>query len=306
MKRTPSPQTFPPRLIGLLAALTLAWGSNWPVMKIVLSEMPPMHFRTLCLLFGGIGLFIVARLSGGPLRVPDGQWPRLIALALVNMTGWNFFVVHALRLMGSGRAAILGFTMPVWSVPLSAWLLGEPITTRRALGIGLGLGGMLLLLGSEIQTVGRSPLGAVLMIGAAVSWALGTVMMKRWPVQLSTSAFTAWQMVIGLLPILAIALTVEQGTFNPFALSPGPMLGVFYNILVAFIFCYWAWMKIALVAPVGVSSLAVMMVPVIGVFSSMLVLGETPNWHDFAALILVVGALSTVLLPSKKSTSSAA
>ena len=168
MKRTPSPQTFPPRLIGLLAALTLAWGSNWPVMKIVLSEMPPMHFRTLCLLFGGIGLFIVARLSGGPLRVPDGQWPRLIALALVNMTGWNFFVVHALRLMGSGRAAILGFTMPVWSIPLSAWLLGEPITTRRGLGIGLGLGGMLLLLGSEIQAVGRSPLGAVLMIGAAV------------------------------------------------------------------------------------------------------------------------------------------
>jgi drug/metabolite transporter (DMT)-like permease len=68
----------------------------------------------------------------------------------------------------------------------------------------------------------------------------------------------------------------------------GPMLGVFNNAFVAFIFCYRAWTKIALVAPVGVSSLSVMTTPVVGVFSGMLLLGETPNWRDYAVLALVL------------------
>jgi len=300
VKGAATPPTFPPHLFGLLIGLTLGWGFNWPVMKIVLSEMAPMHFRTLCLLCGAAGLFAIARVNGLRIRVPRGQWARMVGTALVNMTGWNILAIYGVRLMASGRAAILGYTMPVWSMLLSTWLLREPFTRRRAVGAGLGLAGMLLLLGNEIRAVGRSPLGAMLMVGAAFTWALGTVLIKRWPVDLPTSSFTAWQMVVGVVPILGIALTRESGTFNPFALSLLPMLGTLYNMFVAFNFCYWAWTKIALNAPVGVSSLAVMMTPVVGVFSGALVLGETPHWQDYAALVLVVAALATVLLPSRK------
>lgn len=302
MKGTPSPHTFPPHLVGLLVGLTLGWGFNWPMMKIALAEMEPMHFRSLCLIFGAAGLFTIARLNGLPMRIPKHQWSRMVAIALVNMTGWNIFAIYGVRLMASGRAAILGYTMPVWSVLLSTWLLNEPFTKRRALGTALGCAGLLLLLGEEVQAVGRSPLGALLMVCAAFSWALGTVMMKRCPVSLPTSSFTGWQMLIGVAPIAIIALVHERGTFNPFALSLWPMLGTLYNLLVAFLFCYWAWTKIALVAPVGVSSLSVMMIPAVGVFSGMLVLGETPSWQDYAALLLVVGALATVLLPPRKTT----
>ena len=306
MKGNASPQTFPPHLVSLLIGLTLGWGFNWPMMKIVLAEMEPMHFRGLCLLFGAIGLFSIARLNGLPLVVPKGQWRRLIVIALVNMAGWNIFAIYGIRLMASGRAAILGYTMPVWGVLLSTWLLNEPFTKRRALGTALGCAGLTLLLGEEVQAVGHSPLGALLMVGAAASWALGTVMIKRWPVSLPTSSFTGWQMLLAVIPVVSLALVHERGTFNPFALSAWPMFGVLYNLLVAFLFCYWAWMKIALVAPVGVSSLSVMMIPVVGVFSGMLVLGETPHWQDYAALILVVGALATVLPPPRKTTVSAA
>ena len=291
--------TFPPRLLGLLIGLTLGWGINWPMMKLAVTEMSPMRFRTLCLVAGASGLFAMARAGGLRLRVPAGQWPRLMTIALFNICGWNIFAIYGISLMASGRAAILGYTMPVWSVPLSVWLLGERFTRRRALGVALGLSGMLFLLGGEIRAVGRSPLGALCMIGAAFTWALGTVIMKRWPVDLPASSLIAWQMVVGMPPILAIALLAEQGPFNPFALSTGPLLGVLYNLAVAFNFCYWAWTKIAILAPVGVSSLSVMMIPVVGVFSSVLVLGEAPNWSDYAALVLVVGSLATVLLPSK-------
>jgi drug/metabolite transporter (DMT)-like permease len=161
---------------------------------------------------------------------------------------------------------------------------------------------LLLLLGEEIQAVGRSPLGAILMVGAAISWAIGTIMMKRWPVSLPVSTFTAWQLLISVPPIILFAIAFESGTFNPFALSLWPMLGVFYNVFVVFIFCYWAWTKIALIAPVGISSLSVMMTPVVGVFSGMLLLGETPHWQDYAALVLVVASLATVLMPTKPTT----
>ncbi len=88
-KGTAPSQTFPPHLVWLLVALTLGWGFNWPIMKAVLFEMAPMHFRSLCLFFGAAGLFAITRLSGLPIRVPQGQWPRLIVIALVNMMGWQ-------------------------------------------------------------------------------------------------------------------------------------------------------------------------------------------------------------------------
>jgi drug/metabolite transporter (DMT)-like permease len=301
MQDSPSAHTFPPRLIGLLVALTLGWGLNWAVMKIVLTEMPPMHFRTVCLLFAGAGLLAIARAGRLRTRVPAAQWPRLAAIALVNIGGWNVFAIYGLQLLASGRAAILGYTMPAWGVLLSTLLLREPLTRRRILGVALACSGMLLLFGSEIQAVGRSPVGALLMMSAAFSWALGTVLMKRWPVDLPTTSFTGWQLLVTAIPILTIALATEPGHFNPFRLSVWPMLGVIYNVLIAFIFCYWAWTKIATLAPVGVSSLAVMMTPVVGVFSGMLVLGERPHWQDYAALMLVVASLATVLrAPTKR------
>jgi drug/metabolite transporter (DMT)-like permease len=291
---------FPPRLIGLLVALTLGWGFNWPLMKIALTEMAPLHFRTWCLATGAIGLFAIARANGLAMRIPAGQFGRLLAIALVNMTCWNVFAVYGLPLLPSGRAAILGYTMPVWSVPLSVWLLKEPISGRRILGMVLGFAGMVALLGSELQAVEHSPLGALLLMGAAFSWALGTVMIKRWPVALPATSFTAWQMVLGGIPIFAVALFVETGSFDLRDLSVGPLLATLYNMVVAFVFCFWAWMTIARNASVGAASIAVLMTPVVGVFSGMLVLGERPHWLDYLALVLVVLSIGTVLLPARR------
>ena len=291
---------FPPRLIGLLVLLTLGWGFNWPMMKIALTEMAPMHFRTWCLATGALGLFAIARANGFAMRIPEGQFGRLLAISLVNMTCWNVFAVYGLPMLPSGRAAILGYTMPVWSVPLSVWLLKEPISGRRVLGMVLGFAGMVALLGSELQAVERSPLGAVLLMGAAFSWALGTVMIKRWPVALPATSFTAWQMVLGGIPIVAVALFVEPGSFDLRALSTWPLVAVLYNMIVAFVICFWAWMTIARNASVGAASIAVLMTPVVGVFSGMLVLGETPHWLDYAALVLVVLSIGTVLAPERR------
>jgi drug/metabolite transporter (DMT)-like permease len=288
-------QGFPASILWVLVALTLGWGFNWPMIKLALTEVPVFSFRSACLLGGAAGLFAIAACARLPLRVPRGQWGRLLLIALFNITVWNVCVVYGIGYMSSGRAAILAYTMPLWSVPLSAWLLHERVTARRVLGVGLGMGAMLLLLSVELQAVQAAPVGTLLMMGAALSWAIGTVMMKRFPVDLPVTALAAWQLLLGGIPIYAGTLAFEMHSLHPLTLWPA--LALAYNVLVAFVFCHWAWYKIVTAVPVGVSSLSSLMTPVVGVFSGMLVLAERPHWQDYAALGLVLLALATVMLP---------
>ena len=139
-------QRLPRQGLILLALLSLGWGLNWAVMKVVISEVPPLYFRAVCLIVGGLGLLALARLTGGAVRVPTGQWGRLALLSLCNIVGWNVFAIYGVALLPSGRAALLGYTMPLWGALLSVWLLGEKVTVRRLISLGLGLAGIVALL----------------------------------------------------------------------------------------------------------------------------------------------------------------
>ena len=288
------PDHLPQRLWWLLAALTLAWGFNWTAMKVALAEVPPWTFRTLCLGLGSGVLFAVLRAGGHRLAVPKGQWGRLWVLALFNITFWNVLVAFGMTMIPSGRAAILAYTMPVWAVPLSIWVLGERLTSRKLLGLVLGMAGLALLVGD----VFASP-GTLLVLGAAISWAIGTVLQKRYPMAMPNGAYTAWIMLLGGVPIFAGALLFEDlGALRGIGLWPA--LGVAYNVIVAFAFAHWAWIKIATSVPVSVFSLSMLVIPVVGVMSGMLFLGERPSWAEYAALGLVLASLLSVIVPSRQ------
>ena len=290
---------LPRPLWWILAALTLAWGFNWTAMKVSLSEIPPWTFRALCLSCGAGVLFLALKLGGEKLAVPRGQWGRLWLLALLNITCWNMLVAFGLLSIPSGRAAILAYLMPAWAIPLSILVLGEKFTGRKLAGLALGMTALLLLLGDGLHTLGSAPLGSLLVVGASVSWALGTVMQKRYPVAMPSAAYTAWIMLLGGVPIFAGALL-----FDDFRALDGvgfwPLAGLLYNIFVAFAFAHWAWIKIATSVPVGVFSLSMLVIPVVGVISGMLFLGERPSWAEYAALFLVLASLLTVVLPARQ------
>ena len=283
--------------LALVLLVAFAWGFNWPMLKIVLSEMAPLHFRTWCVLGGAVGLFAIAAAGRRPLAVPAGQWGRLLAVTVFNVTAWNVLVAYGVSLMESGRASILGFTMPVWGVLLGRWFFGEPLGARQIAALALGIAGLAFLLGGELTVAGRSPLGTALMLGAAALWAVGVVLIKRWGhLGMPATVFTAWQLLLGGLPIV-LAVPLEDGSFSPLRLSAGAQLALAYNVAVAFVFSYWAWNRAVAALPVVVSSLSSLLVPLVGVFSGMLVLGEHPAWTDFAALALITSAVAAVLLP---------
>jgi drug/metabolite transporter (DMT)-like permease len=292
------PDHLPQRLWWVLASLTLAWGFNWTAMKVALAQVPPWTFRSLCLGLGAAVLFTALRAGGQRLIFPSGQWGRLWMLALLNITSWNMLVAFGVGMIPSGRAAILAYTMPVWAVPLSVWLLGERITRAKLAGLALGLGGLALLLAESFVGLGRAPLGSLLVLGAALSWALGTVLQKRFPVRLPVGLYTAWIMLLGGVPIFAGALIFDDwgGLRNVGAKA---WLGTAYNVVIAFAFAHWAWIKIATSVPVSVFSISMLLIPVVGVVCGMLFLGERPAWAEYAALGLVLAALLTVLRPGR-------
>ncbi len=282
----------------LLAALTLGWGFNWPMMKIALGEVPVWTFRAICVAGGGAGMFLIAWRSGLHIRPPPGSWGRLTATALCNVTLWNVLIAQGLSQLPAGRSVILAYTMPLWVVVLSRPVLAEALSRRRLLGLGLGMTGMFVLIGHELAVLRSAPTGALLVVSAAFSWALGTVLMKRFPTDLPTTSFTGWQMLIGGVPIAIGALLLDPGHWQPIG---WPAAGaVLYNVFIAFILCHWAWFKIVGLASAGVSALGTLLIPVVGVFSSMLLLGERPAWPEYLAMFLVFGALATVVAPRRR------
>src|SRR5258706_7176997 len=290
---------LPFRLWWVLVGLTLVWGFNWTAMKVAISDFAPFPCRRLCLGLGSGVLFAFLRASGQLLVVPRDQWRRLALLAFFNITCWNLLVVYGLSMMPSGRAAILAYTMPAWSIPLSVLLLGEQLTARKLLGLALGVTGMLLLVWDEFHRIQGAPLGALLVLGAAFSWAVGTILQKRYPVRAPVAALTAWMLLIGGVPIYVGALLFED--FDKLAdMNLPAALGAAYNVLLAFAWAHWAWIKLATSLSVTVFSLCMLLIPVVGVFSGMLFLGEQPGWPEYTALAFVLGSLATVVVPQKK------
>lgn len=299
MSRTPvHPEHLPRPLWGVLAGITLVWGFNWTAMKVAIAEVQPFTFRTFCLAAGSGLLFAYLRATGQPLAIPRSEWRRLALNAFFTITCWNVLVVFGLAQIPSGRAAILAYTMPAWAIPLSAWFLGERMSARKLAGLGLGMAGMALLLGEEFSRLQGAPLGALLVLAAAWTWAIGTVLQKKYPVRAPVAAYTAWLMFTGGVPIYAAALLFEDPAHLA-AVGPQAWLGLAYNVFLAFGWAHWAWIKLATSVSVTVFSLSMLMVPVVGVLGGALVLGERPGLAEFAALALVLGSLLTVVVPQR-------
>jgi len=281
------------RSILLLIILTIAWGINWPVMKLGVAQFPAMGFRLLCMAGGVAALGLALRLRGDSLRVPRELWGTVFRLAIPNMVIWHLFAICAVKMLSSGRAAILGYTMPVWAVVWGLALFRERISLSAWVGIACALAGTVLLLSGEIRALTGSPAGTLLMLVAAAGWGLGTQLMKRTQVDIPIGTLTFWMLVVTLPFLAAGSLLLESGWRMP-TLTEWGAIG--YNAVVVFAYCHLVWFGLARSLPPVVSSLSIMFIPVVGVFSGMWMLGEQPHWQDYAAIVLMFAAMSSVML----------
>lgn len=285
----------------LLGAITVFWGTNWVALKIALSEIPVWQYRALTCGVGGLALLGLARLGGHSLRVPTAAWRPLLLGAVFNVTGWHVLSAYGVRLLGSGEASVVSYTMPVWATLLGVFVLGERLTRRIVAALALSVVGILALLSNSLEALGAAPLGVLLMLSASVSWATGTIVQKRvaWP--MPVIAVAGWQLLIGALPILLVAVMSE-----PYRLgqaSDTALWALLYTLLLPLIFCYYAWYKVVSLFPASIASIGTVLVPVVGMLSGALVLDEPLGWRKVTALLAVAVAIALVLSESSRSAS---
>lgn len=286
---------FPLMAPALLLSLALAWGLNWPAMKVALQEMPVWTFRAGTTIVGGGCLLALARLLyPGRTTPPPEEWRGLALTALFNVTAWHMLVAYGLLIVASGHASILAFTMPLWVVVFERVAFGTRISKRNLVALGLGLAGVIVLLSRGYEAVGRAPVGAALVILAAIAWAVGTLIHKRRRTTMPTLAVAGWQLVIGALPMIAVVPIIE-GVRWPQA-SATAWLATGYVTFIALIVGFFAWFQMVKIMPVNVASISSLLVPVVGVIGGAVLLGESFGAREMMALLLIGAALALVLV----------
>lgn len=286
------------RQLAVLSLLTVVWGLNWPVMKLGATLLPPLSFRMVSMWLALPLLGAVLAWQRVPLRIDRRHWRELAELTLANMLVWHVFAILAVRELNSGRAAILGYTMPIFAA-LWGWLLfRDRLAWRGAAGIGAAALGVALLLWHELTSLAGKPLWAGVMLFAAATWGYGTHRLRRTRIDAPTLAISFWMTIATTLVMTVLALLIERDDWRaPTALAWG---AIAYNAVLIFGFAQPAWFFLARSLPPLASTLSVMMIPVLGVLAGALALGETLHWQDFAAIVLLLLAIGSVLLPSRR------
>lgn len=289
--------------LALLICLTIVWGLNWPVMKTVLAEVPVWWFRSSCVIVGGLGLLLVTAMAGARIFPSRHEIPAMLFCAIFSIIGWHLCTAYGLSLMPAGRASIIAYTMPLWAALFGSLILGERLTWSKFIGQFFGLAGLIVLIGPDFLVFQTAPLGAMFMLAAALSWGLGMVLFKRTNWSTPVSATVGWQLLAGGIPITIGAILIQEPP-NLEALQATTWAGLLFVFALPMIFGQWAFYKIVNMFPASVAAMSTLAVPVIGVYSSALILNEVVTLNDVLALGLICIALFAVLVvPALRSTS---
>ncbi len=271
----------------LLAITSVGWGLNFPIMKHLLTEWPPLSSRGLCGIAGAAALALFALARRQKLSVPRPMWLRLLIVSMLTIGGWVAFMGLALLWLNASEAAVLGISIPVW-VAFLAWpILGERLSPLRAVALTVALAGIAVLIGGNgIEASVEKLPGVACALAGAVCVGLGTVLTKHFPLAMPPLSLAAWQIGIGCLPIAIVGLAVEQPQLA--ALSYVGWASLLYMTHV----CWFAALERL---PAATASIGTLLVPVIGVLAAAAMLREPLGLREIAALVFTPGGVAVAL-----------
>ncbi|WP_332816463.1 DMT family transporter [Ramlibacter sp.] len=281
----------------VLVLLTLAWGVNWPVMKLGVTHYPPLTFRAVSIWLGLPILAATLVFAKVPFSIPRRYWPELLWLSATNMFVWHACIILAVQTLSSGRAAILGYTMPIFSAVIGSLLFHSALSRRGWIGVSAATVGVALLLWHELTQLAGRPLGVLLALFSAASWALGTQLLRRTRIEVPTLTLSFWMIALTAVVMGVLSVLFERHQWAvPDAAATWTIA---FNAIVICGLSQAAWFYLARGLPPVASTLSVMFIPVLGVFIGALWLGEVLHWQDFAAVVLMVVAIASVLWPAR-------
>tara|TARA_R110000850_G_scaffold217264_4_gene342973 strand:+ start:65 stop:1015 length:951 start_codon:yes stop_codon:yes gene_type:complete len=284
----------------LLAGTALGWGLNFPILKLGLENSPPLLFTSLRMALGTVTMFLIAA-AMGILRWPArGDWPVLFSVGVLQNMAFISLVTVGLQFLPAGRAAILAYTTPIWVVPAAALFLGERFTRPRAIGVGLGMTGLLVVL-NPLSLGWDNPdvlLGAGLIMLGTLVWTAGLIHVRRHHWHGEVLSLIPWQLLISVLVLTPIALVVEDPAeiiWDTTFLWP-----LLFSGTVASGLCVAAQIAAIRSLPAVSLSLSSAAVPAVGLLSAAWFLGERPSQTDIVGFVLIAAGILVVGLADRR------
>lgn len=281
----------------LLAALVIVWGCHWTVAKIGLQTMPPFTYAMLRLLVAVAVLAALMQGAGRLQRPARADVPIIISYGLLAIAAGIGIMNLALPFVEAGRASILAYTLPLWVVPIVAVVSRTLPTRPEVTGLVLGLAGLFLLLNpaaidwSSPQVLVGS---ALLLLGAmAGAAALVHVRAHRW--QGTPFDVQIWQLLVAMVPLTALAVLLERDEWAAVDWDLGTLLVILYSGALATAFAFWASQSIVRAIGPTTTSIGYLAVPVAGILTGVLVLGEPVGLLDVLGLLVTSAGIMVVL-----------
>ena len=272
-----------------VALIGMFWGLNWPAVKYLLTEVPPFTIRAVALSSAAIVLAIYTRALGYRLWPPVREIPWMALTGLLTIFGFNVLVALGQELTETSKAAIIAYTMPALTAVFSVVFLGTRLSGPVILALIVGMAGIGVLAAENIGYLIANPLGPGIMVTSAIVWALGTVAMKAGAFSLPPLPLTVWFLGVSgaaCWPFVAV-LEWERLAWP----STGVAAVWAWHALLPMVLGYALWTRLVGQVPAPVAAIATLLAPVVGVSSSMLLLGDPVTWHKIAALGLILGSI---------------
>jgi drug/metabolite transporter (DMT)-like permease len=279
----------------MLLTICLIWGLTWPAMKIALYDMPPLTMRTLTAGFGALGLLLISLVQRRSLYVRFGKdWVHVFVAGVLNITAFSLFSAFAQMSAATTRVAILNYMMPVWTLVLAWAVLGDRPTRMQSIAIVLCAIGVVILVFPAAWT--GVPLGLLLAVGAGFGWAAGTVYLKWARLKIDPLALATWQVMVALV-IITVAMFIFDGGLELEHARAGAWIGVLFSGIAGNAIAYALWFDIVGRVPALTATLGIVGIPVLGVVSTMLIIGERLTATDTVGFAFIFAASICAQIP---------
>lgn len=286
------------RWIGFLClgVTAFGWALNWPLMKLLVQQWPPLFARGVAGVTSALILFAIAWGRRQSLGVPSEAIPRLVFASFTNVFAWMGFGTVAMKFVPVGEGALIIYTMPIWATLLAWPLAGIRPALTDAVALLLGIGGIAVLLAANGFAFDDGEIiGIALLFAAAILFAIGNIL-NRTPLPMPPLVVVAWQVGLGCLAMLILGVVFERPDYG--ALTASGVACLVYMTLVPMGICYLTWFETLRRLPPSAASTGMLLVPLIGVISAAIILGEPLGMREVVAMALTLGGVTLALRKS--------
>lgn len=292
--------SFKSKLLPILSVvlMTFFWGYNWVVMKQAVQLVGPWEFAFVRNFFGAVVLLLCLVVMQKSLKIINFKFVFLIGI--FQMIGFTVLVLVALVHGGTAKISVLTFTMPIWANLLALYFLKEKMSNKQIFAIAISVIGLLLILDPVHKNADFKSM--LIAISAGFFWGCGVIGVKRYNQkypQVDLLNLTAWQMLLGSIPILFIIVAkgLEIYEINPYLWKASLYNIIFCNALAWLLWIYGV--KHLKTSEVSTISL---LAPVIGSLAAFVELHEAPKINEGIGLAMILcGILMMILLASRGS-----